>query len=62
MDLVGDIGGVLEVFISIFGIILTPISEYVFSNTMISSLFLAKTRDQSIFQNKQSQRKDFYHI
>jgi hypothetical protein len=49
MDLIGDIGGVLEVFITIFGILLFPVSEHSFVMKALEKLFLARTLDDSMF-------------
>ena len=57
MDLVGDIGGVLGVFISILELVIGPISDYSFSQSMIQNLFLAHTKDKKIFKSDKSKRK-----
>jgi hypothetical protein len=50
MDLVGDLGGVFEVVISIIGIFMFPISNHSFVFKALEKLFLARTLDTSIFE------------
>jgi len=49
-DLLGVMGGVLEVIVFIFGFLMFPISEHSFVMIAISRLFLAKTNDETLFQ------------
>ena len=48
-DLIGDLGGVLEVLISGFGLFLFPISTHSFVLKILEKLFLARTSDKNIF-------------
>ena len=48
-DLLGVMGGVLEVIVFIFGFLMFPISEHSFVMIAISRLFLAKTNDETLF-------------
>ena len=43
MDLMGDLGGVMEVLIFIFGIFLFPVTEFSFNLDAISSIFKVKS-------------------
>ena len=49
LDLLGDLGGVTEVIMIIFGCILFPISEHEFNLQSAKRLFLAHTQDEEIF-------------
>jgi hypothetical protein len=62
LDLLGDLGGVLEVFMLVFGLIAFPISEFSFVMKAISILFLARTKDNDLFDkamlvNKKNKHK-----
>lgn len=48
-DLLGELGGVMEVLVIIFGLILFPISEHSFYLNAIKKLFFARTKDSDIF-------------
>ena len=45
-DLIGDLGGVLEVLISFIGLFLFPISEHSYGLKVLEKLFLARTNDK----------------
>ena len=45
MDLMGDIGGVMEVLIFIFGFALFPMTEYSFYLSAIQEIFKVKTKE-----------------
>ena len=45
IDLLGDLGGVLEIFIFVFGVFMYPVSRHSYVLEMISRLFMAKTND-----------------
>ena len=49
LDLLGDLGGVLEVLVFIFGIFLYPISEHSFTMKALSILYLARTEKKNVF-------------
>ena len=51
LDLLGDLGGVTEVLMIVFGIILFPISEHSFYLHAARLLFLGKTEDESLFKD-----------
>ena len=50
LDLIGDLGGVLEVFSLIFGLFVAPIAEHSFTMRAMRKLFLAKTKDRGLFR------------
>lgn len=52
MDFIGDIGGVSEVFIFMLGIFIIPFSKFSFVLKAVQKLFLAKTKDGNIFDQK----------
>lgn len=51
-DLLGELGGVMEVLVLFFGFFLFPISEHSFYLNAIKKLFFAKTKDDDIFVTK----------
>lgn len=53
-DVLGDLGGVIEILVFIFGIFLLPISEYSFNMSAISRLYYVKSNDHPEFFDKQS--------
>jgi hypothetical protein len=48
LDLLGDFGGVMEVFLLITEVLLKPVSEHSFLVKAISKLYLAQTKDDSL--------------
>jgi hypothetical protein len=52
LELMGDIGGVLEIIVLFFGIFLNPISKFSFDLTAITYLYLVRTSEQGLFDNK----------
>jgi hypothetical protein len=51
-DMIGNLGGVIEVFVIIFGIIIFPLSEHKFTLKAVQLLFFARTRDPNFFMKK----------
>lgn len=45
MDLVGDLGGVLEVLVGVFSVFVLPFSEHNFKLKILERLYLLKSRD-----------------
>ena len=45
LDLIGDLGGAMEVFIVVFGLFITPISKFAFILKATKMLFHARTTD-----------------
>ena len=50
LDLVGDLGGVIEVMVLIFGFVFFPISQQSFILKFTKSLFKARTSDGQLFR------------
>ena len=53
-DVLGDLGGVIEILVFLFGIFLLPVSEYSFNMSAISRLYYVKSKDHTEFFDKQS--------
>lgn len=53
-DLVGDIGGVLEVFLVCLMLFIAPFSKFSFEMEALKSLFLARTNDPNVFEDEKS--------
>jgi len=51
-DLLGDVGGVMEVFQVFFGFLILPISYHNFVIKATSKLFEAKTKDEGLFKSQ----------
>lgn len=50
IDLLGDLGGVLEVIMVFTGAVLMPISEHHYILKAAKRMFMARTRDPTLFQ------------
>ena len=50
LDLFGDVGGILDIFILLFGIFIFPYSEHSFKLSSAREFFMAKTRDNALFK------------
>ena len=48
LELIGDLGGVLEILLLIFGIFINPISEFSFYMKAIKKMFLIRTQDRTM--------------
>jgi hypothetical protein len=48
-DLIGDLGGVSGVFISLFGFICYPYSKFAYNLKVSKELFKARTKDKKMF-------------
>jgi hypothetical protein len=57
LDLIGDIGGVLDVLLLLFGLLIYPISEHSFVLKAIEKLFLAHSVQENVFV-KQTKNKN----
>ena len=55
-DLLGDLGGVLEVIMIIFGIFLYPVSEHSFIIKAANKLFFARTNRDDVFVPKEDKK------
>ena len=58
MDLMGDLGGVMEVLIFIGGLILVPYSEFSFNLALIESLYKVKTDTSKWISNREKIEED----
>lgn len=54
-DILGDLGGVTEVIMLLFGFFLYPISEHSFSLQALKRLYKARTVDDSIFKKTEEE-------
>jgi hypothetical protein len=54
LDVFGDFGGVQEVITALASLALGQIASHAFLTKAISKLYIAKTKDDSIFQRKKS--------
>ena len=58
LDILGDLGGVTEVIMILFGFFLYPISEHSFVLQALRRLYKARTTDESLFRkDAQKSRK-----
>ena len=57
-DLLGDLGGILEVSTIVFGLILIPIAEHVFIKAVAKTFFMARTDDETLFKAIKDGDKD----
>ena len=57
LDLLGDLGGVTEVIMIVFGFFIFPISEHSFIMKATQKFFLARTADKTIFKRSQNVSK-----
>lgn len=48
-SLMSDLGGVMSLMISAFGIIFRPFSKFMYYTNAIKMLFLARTRERDLF-------------
>lgn len=54
IELIGEVGGVMEVFMYLFALFLNGISEHSFYMKAIKSIFVVKTKESKIFKKKKS--------
>jgi len=52
MDLLGDLGGVVEIVTLVFGCFIYNISEHSFYTNSISKLYMANTKEEGMFGKK----------
>ena len=57
LDLMSDIGGVLEIIMIVFGLMVLPISEHSFIVMAASKLFFGRTHRSDVFQPTEPNRK-----
>ncbi len=48
LDLLGDLGGVMEIIVIAFGYIMSSMSEFSFNLKAIEKLFLVRTKDETL--------------
>jgi hypothetical protein len=49
IDCLGDLGGLIEIILSIAGLIVTPIAYHSYVIKAISKLYVARTKDSELF-------------
>ena len=57
MDVIGDLGGVMDIFILIAGVFVCPVTEFSYYMTAFRNLFLARTSDSGIFKTSSKGKK-----
>lgn len=50
LDLIGDLGGVIEIFMLLMSFIVSPISQFSFNMEALYTLYVAKTSDANLFK------------
>ena len=50
LDVLGDLGGIVEIIMIIFGFLLYPVSEHSFYLRASRMLFFARTKEEKIFE------------
>ena len=58
LDLLGDLGGVMEIILLAFGFFLNPFSEHSFLLNAANSLFYARTDQEGMFKEKDKDEKE----
>ena len=58
LDLIGDIGGVLEVLVSVVGILMYPLTEYSFVLKALQKLYLARTSNKNLLRKTSLKKKN----
>ena len=59
LGVLGDLGGIFEITMIVFGFFLFPVSEHSFYLKASRLLYFARTKDQGLFnQNKDPELKD----
>jgi len=61
MDLFGDLGGVMEILMVVFGVFTYPIGEFSFILNASHKLFKAKSQNKKLFKQKSKQKKKSAH-
>ena len=52
LDLLGDIAGLFELFVTIFGILLFSASRHSMTLSTVQELFVVKTKDTDLFKKE----------
>ena len=58
LDILGDLGGVTEVIMLLFGFFLYPIAEHSFILQALRRLYKARTKDETIFRKDEEIDKE----
>lgn len=61
LDLLSDLGGVLEVFLGFFGVFLYPLSEFSFYLKIAKRLYFARTKDADLLDDVTKDAEDPDH-
>ena len=59
IDLLGDLGGVMEVLLFVFGFIFFPFSEHNYIIRALQKLYMARTTNDKIFKRRRIDTKEF---
>ena len=60
IDLLGDLGGQIEIYLFVFGWIMFALSERSFTLKATKNLFLARTKDKNMFNKVDEKQKPEY--
>ena len=60
--LLGDLGGVFSLFITLFGFVILPISKFAFNLKAIQKLFLVRTKDKGLFDDEKVLRNKNFEL
>ena len=58
LDLLGDLGGVLEIMLILFSFAFTPISEYGYYLKLAKHMFFARVKDPLTLKQKKDQNSE----
>jgi hypothetical protein len=62
MDILGDLGGVIEILMIVLGTFLYPISEHSFILKALSKLYMARTRDGQLLHKDKCNHTEAEHL
>ena len=58
LDFLGDLGGILEIILITFGLVMYSVSEHSFHMQSMSRLFKARTHQEDLFANDESDSEE----
>ena len=58
LDLLGDLGGIYEVFVTCIGIFIFPYSEFSYNMKVFEKIFLVRTTDPNLILTKPTKKKN----
>jgi hypothetical protein len=58
LDLLGDMGGLVDIIVSFFGIVLFPMSKFSFILKALEKLYQVSSKDSSFLQKKTLKKSD----